>query len=79
MVVEARDGVPWTKPEDLEFDAGANPPTQPLFGAGSYHPGGFNAAMLDGSVRFLKNSIRPETLRALITRDGGEVIDPRAN
>ena len=37
-------------------------------------PGGFNAAFADGSVRFLKQSIRPEVLRALITRSGGEVL-----
>ncbi len=78
MVVETRDGVPWTKPEDLEFAADADPPKGPFFGAGSFHTGGFAAAMLDGSVRFLKNSIRPETFRALITRDGGEVIDASA-
>jgi prepilin-type processing-associated H-X9-DG protein len=71
MVVEAKEAVPWTKPDDLPFD-----PQKPgdLFGCGSPHPGGFNALFADGSVRFLKNSINAMVLRALITRAGGEVV-----
>ena len=52
MVVEAKEAVPWTKPDDLPFDPAADPS---LFGAASTHPGGFNALMADGSVRFLKD------------------------
>ncbi|MGO8902974.1 MAG: DUF1559 domain-containing protein, partial [Isosphaeraceae bacterium] len=70
-VVEAKDAVAWTKPDDLPFDGQAN---RSLHGAGSSHPGGFNCGMADGSVRFIKISINPATLRALITRAGGEVI-----
>ncbi|MBX6311952.1 MAG: DUF1559 domain-containing protein [Isosphaeraceae bacterium] len=40
----------------------------------SYHPGGVNTLMLDGSVRFAKSSISQATWRALGTRAGGEVI-----
>jgi prepilin-type processing-associated H-X9-DG protein len=72
MVVEAAEAVPWTKPDsDLEFDPDAKPS---LYGAGSPHPGGFNALFGDGSVRFIKNSIAAQVFRALITRAGGEVI-----
>jgi prepilin-type processing-associated H-X9-DG protein len=72
MVVEATDAVPWTSPDsDLEFDPDAKPS---LYGAGSPHPGGFNALFGDGSVRFIKNSIAVQVFRALITRAGGEVI-----
>ena len=76
MVVEAKQAVPWTKPDELPFDpdVAAHPPA-PLFGAGSFHPGGFNAAFADGSVRFIKLSINLNTLRALITKAEGEVID----
>ncbi len=40
----------------------------------SYHPGGVNTLMLDGSVRFSKNAISKATWRALGTRAGGEVV-----
>ncbi len=71
MVVEAKQAVPWTKPDDLPFDPGA---AASFFGAGSSHPGGFNAALADGSVRFLKTTTSPDVIRALITRNGGEVV-----
>ncbi|MFI5459588.1 MAG: DUF1559 domain-containing protein [Isosphaerales bacterium] len=71
MIVEAKEAVPWTKPGDLSFDPQA---AASLFGAGSSHPGGFNAAMADGSVRFIKNTVILNVFRALITRSGGEVI-----
>jgi len=73
LVVESSGEVPWTKPDDLPFDPAAAPS---LYGAGSKHPGGFNATFADGSVHFLKTTIRPEVLKNLITRDGGEVIGP---
>ena len=71
MVVEATDAVPWTRPDDLKFDPKAKPS---LRGAGSPHPGGFNAGFADGSVRFMKNTINLEVWKALITRASGEVI-----
>jgi prepilin-type N-terminal cleavage/methylation domain-containing protein/prepilin-type processing-associated H-X9-DG protein len=40
----------------------------------SNHPGGVNAAMCDGSVRFMKNTVSYQTWWALGTRNGGEVI-----
>ncbi len=72
MVVEAKEAVPWTKPDDLPFDPAAAPS---LLGAASTHPGGFNALFANGSVRFLKTSISVQTFRALITRAGGEVVN----
>ena len=44
----------------------------------SFHPGGVNVLMGDGSVRFIKDSVNPVTLRALITCAGGEVISADA-
>jgi prepilin-type N-terminal cleavage/methylation domain-containing protein/prepilin-type processing-associated H-X9-DG protein len=43
--------------------------------ARSYHSCGVNALFLDGSVRFVSNTVEPETWRAMGTRAGGEVID----
>ena len=45
-----------------------------VIGASSYHSGGVNVAMLDGSVRFVKNTVAPQTWWAVATKAGGEVI-----
>jgi prepilin-type processing-associated H-X9-DG protein len=51
-------------------------PARPrLMGARSLHPGGLNAAMCDGSVRFIKDAININTWRALSTSRGGETVD----
>ena len=69
-ITEAKTPVPWTKPEDMPFDPKSN---VPMLGAGSSHPGGFNVLFADGSVRFIKVTIDPATLKALITINGGEI------
>ena len=43
--------------------------------ARSYHAGGVNTLFMDGSVRFITDSIPQATWRALGTRNGGEVVD----
>ncbi|SIO66317.1 prepilin-type N-terminal cleavage/methylation domain-containing protein/prepilin-type processing-associated H-X9-DG domain-containing protein [Singulisphaera sp. GP187] len=48
------------------------------FGARSYHSGGVNATMCDGSVRFVKNTINVLTWMAAGTSQGGEVISSDA-
>jgi hypothetical protein len=69
LAVEAKCDIPWTKPEDLAYDA-----KKPLPKFGGYFQDGFNAALCDGSVRFLKNTVAERVMRALITASGGEVI-----
>ena len=72
LVGESRHAVPWTKPEDLPFTM-----TVSLTGLGSlhgYHDNGFNVLFADGSVKFLKSSINPSVLAALLTRNGNEVV-----
>ncbi len=49
-------------------------PTYMSLAASSYHPGGVNCLMADGSVRFFKNSISPVTWYQLGSIAGGEVI-----
>jgi prepilin-type N-terminal cleavage/methylation domain-containing protein/prepilin-type processing-associated H-X9-DG protein len=41
----------------------------------SFHAGGVNILLGDGSVRFLRESTSPGVLAAMITRNGGEVIN----
>ena len=53
-------------------NAGAN---DELF---SYHSGGINVLMGDGSVRFLKDSVNVVVLRGLVTATGGETISADA-
>ena len=49
-----------------------------VIGASSYHSGGANVGMCDGSVRFLKDSVNMQTLWALGSRDFGEVVSADA-
>src|SRR5207244_4339052 len=39
----------------------------------SFHTGGANALMADGSVRFLRETLSLRSLTALVTRQGGEI------
>ena len=48
-------------------------PNEEIF---SFHTGGANVVMCDGSVRFLRDSTNGAGLRALLTADGGEVNLP---
>jgi prepilin-type N-terminal cleavage/methylation domain-containing protein/prepilin-type processing-associated H-X9-DG protein len=53
---------------DGDMDSGT------IIGLTSYHPGGANVCMLDGSVRFLKNSVSYTTIWALGSEAQGEVL-----
>jgi Protein of unknown function (DUF1559) len=72
MVVEVSDlkAVIWTKPDDFAFDE--NNPADGLW----MGPQGFLAAMCDGSVRFIRNSINPQVLRDLFIRNDGHAVPP---
>jgi prepilin-type processing-associated H-X9-DG protein len=52
----------------------ANIGTTTFGSAGSYHPGGANVLLGDGSVRFIKSSVNERTWWAIGTRAGGEVV-----
>jgi prepilin-type processing-associated H-X9-DG protein len=69
LAVEAHREVPWTKPEDIPFDA-----TNPLPQIGGFTPDGANVLFGDGSVKYIKKTISQDLLKALITRAGGEVV-----
>jgi hypothetical protein len=72
FLVDADDGhaVVWTKPQDLDVDL-----EDPAKGLSTRFGEGYLAAFADGSVHFLKRNIDKATLRALFTRNGGEVVN----
>ncbi len=68
-------GVKWAEPKDLDINTmifkinggGAN-------SIGSPFRGGANVAMADGSVRFMSDTVLEATLRAMVTKAGGENV-----
>lgn len=70
LFVEASKAVPWTKPEDLAYDA-----SKPLPKLGAEYPNVFMAALCDGSVRMISSTVAEKLLRALITANGGEIVE----
>lgn len=75
LVVEVKDQqVPWMEPTDLSLaqmqmaiNSGSTDP-------GSNHPGGMQAAMGDGAVHFISESIDPNLLQNLIIRNDGQAV-----
>ncbi|MCC7333628.1 MAG: DUF1559 domain-containing protein [Pirellulaceae bacterium] len=72
MLVEADAdrAVIWTQPEDLAFDA-----EDPMAGLGNARGSGFHVALSDGAVVLLPSDLPPQTMAALVTRAGGEVVE----
>ena len=66
-VVEARNAVIWSKPDDLPF-------SEKLPALGEDRADRFSVLMFDGSVRMLSTKLDASILRALITTNGGEVV-----
>jgi hypothetical protein len=67
LIVEAGRPVPWTKPEDLVYD-----PDGPLPELTCLFRDGFRAAWADGSTSWVPKRASEASLRAAITRNGGE-------
>ena len=76
-IVEAREAVPWTKP-GTEIVVNLIPPPSAALSLlpklGGHIPGGFQVLLVDGSVRFIRESVNVNILQGLISRDFGEVI-----
>jgi hypothetical protein len=71
LVIEAGPPVPWSKPEELPYD-----PHGPLPNLDRLFRDGIRIGMADGSMRFVSKDISETTLRAAITRNGGEGLHP---
>jgi hypothetical protein len=82
MIAEAcGTNVIWTDPRDqlvdqvpLSINAPGSAPGQSPGLMSSYHLGGAQALLADGSVRFVSQHIDPVVLKSLTTRAGGENI-----
>jgi prepilin-type processing-associated H-X9-DG protein len=66
--------VNWTKPGQQNYPCGTSGFNVHHLPAASYHSGGANVCLADGSVRFVRESIDFDTWRAMGSRAGGEVV-----
>ncbi|TWU08038.1 DUF1559 domain-containing protein [Stieleria varia] len=71
MVVEtdASQAVQWTQPADVEINM-----DDPISQMGHIHQGGFHGLFGDGAVRFMTHTIDVDLFKALLTKNGGEVV-----
>jgi len=68
-------GINWLEPRDVTVEEAVTYITNPAAsGSRHAHPGGVNALFADGSVHFLLDTIDPQTLRLLLTRDDGQAV-----
>jgi hypothetical protein len=71
LVVEAGEAVPWTKPKDLLYAA-----DRPLPFLGGISKNDFRVTMADASARTISKETSEATIRAAITRNGGDELGP---
>jgi prepilin-type N-terminal cleavage/methylation domain-containing protein/prepilin-type processing-associated H-X9-DG protein len=69
---------PNPKTPNCSLSTGNNNNQPGVYGLSSRHSGGANVAMCDGSVKFLKDSTNIQTIWALGSRAGGEIISADA-
>ncbi len=75
LIVEVRgSGTNWMEPTDLDLEAMTMAINSSPNEMGSYHPGGLQVALADGSVRFISETIDRGLLKLLIIRNDGTPI-----
>ncbi len=67
LAVEAIRPVPWTKPEDIEYDL-----TFRSSSLGGVYPNGFHVLFCDGFVDFVEDTVDDNRIRAMFTKHGDE-------
>ncbi|WP_165074130.1 DUF1559 family PulG-like putative transporter [Paludisphaera rhizosphaerae] len=73
LVVEVDDsGILWMESRDFSMEEILDR------GGSRRHAGWFNALFADGRVRKIRQDVDRQTLKALLTIDGGESVDPRS-
>jgi Protein of unknown function (DUF1559) len=68
-IVEAEEGVIWTKPEELVYDA-----NKPLPKLAYRWSGRTGVLMVDGSTRFIDKTMSEKTLRSAIEAADGQIL-----
>ncbi len=68
--VKRSEAVPWSKPTDVDIDL-----DNPAALMGNTHQGGFHVGFADGSIRFISSLVNPDTFKAMLTRDAGDVAN----
>lgn len=71
LAVEAADTVPWAQHNELKFD-----PNGPLPRLGRPGRDSFVVLLCDGSTRTVKQGFNQEIFKKMVTRAGGEVVQP---
>lgn len=69
LIIQAAEAVPWTKPDELEYS-----PNRPLPKLGGIFRNTFQVALANGQVQSVPDSVSETTLRAAITRNGGDQL-----
>ncbi len=69
LVVESKRDVPWTKPEDIAYDA-----KDALSTIGGWHPDGFDAVTCAGDLQFFPLDFDKTSLKYLIMRKDCHLI-----
>ncbi len=68
------DCTPWGASPNTTLDQSRTSPTEGMFTARSWHPGGVNVLFLDGHVRFISDSVDLAVWRGMASIDGGELF-----
>ncbi len=69
LIREVPVSVPWTKPDDVVYEA-----EKPVPAIGGIHKEGYFAGFADGSPHWIPSGIDEKTQRGLFTRAGGEGV-----
>jgi len=70
LAIEAGTSVPWTKPDDLAFDAKKDLPK-----VGGLFNGGFHVLFADGAVRFYAGTVNADMMRRVIQWNNTTPVD----
>jgi hypothetical protein len=75
LAIEAANPVNWMEPRDIPFQMGQFNLLPHL--GNHWGDDTFQAAMIAGNVRTMRRTMTPQTLQALITRNGGEIVNDK--